>query len=85
MQHSSLQVGVVALVFLVSSWGWTAETRARPAPEAFPSEVASVWFDTLYDLVKTEQITPPARRGSMASSRLPSTRHSCLEAGSIGR
>ena len=59
MQHSSLQVGVVALVLLVSSWGWTAETRARPAPEAFPSEVASVWFDTLYDLVKTEQITPP--------------------------
>jgi PAP2 superfamily len=32
-------------------------------PDDAPSEVASVWFDQLYDLVKTEQITaPPASR-----------------------
>jgi hypothetical protein len=33
------------------------------APDDVPSEVASAWFDQLYDLVKTEQITaPPASR-----------------------
>ena len=59
MQHSSFKVGVVALVVLMASWGWTAEPRARHAPEAFPATVASVWFETLYELVQTEQITPP--------------------------
>jgi hypothetical protein len=29
------------------------------APNDVPSEVAFVWFDQLYDLVKAEQITPP--------------------------
>jgi membrane-associated phospholipid phosphatase len=59
MQHHSLQVGMVALVVLTASWGWTAVTHARQAPEEFPAEVASIWFDTLYELVKTEQLTPP--------------------------
>jgi PAP2 superfamily len=59
MQRRSVLVGLVTTFLLLSSWVSTSQTRESPPPERFNSEVASVWFDTLYDLVKTEQITPP--------------------------
>ena len=59
MQQRRVQVGVVAAFLLVSSWVWTEETWQSQATDRFPSEIASAWFDTLYDLIKTEQITPP--------------------------
>src|SRR4029434_1640148 len=59
MPRSSMSAGLGATVLLLSSWVSMGETRESPPPERFTSEVASVWFDTLYDLVNTEQITPP--------------------------
>jgi hypothetical protein len=59
MPRRSMSVGLVTTVLLLSSWVSTGETRESPPPERFTSKVASVWFDTLYDLVKTEQLTPP--------------------------
>ena len=59
MPRRRVSVGLVTTFLLLSSWVSTGETRASQPPERFNSEVASVWFDTLYDLVKTEQITPP--------------------------
>ena len=59
MQRRSVSVGLVTTFLLLSSWVSMGETRESPPPERFTSKVASVWFDTLYDLVKTEQITPP--------------------------
>jgi hypothetical protein len=59
MPRRSMSVGLVTTILLLSSWVSMGETRESPPPERFTSKVASVWFDTLYDLVKTEQITPP--------------------------
>jgi hypothetical protein len=59
MPRRSMSVGLVTIFLLLSSWVSTGETRESQPPERFNSEVVSVWFDTLYDLVKTEQITPP--------------------------
>jgi hypothetical protein len=33
---------------------------ANPPADSYPSDVASVWFDTLYDVIKSEGIAPPA-------------------------
>jgi hypothetical protein len=35
-----------------------ADQHKEPTDD-YPSEVASVWFDTLYDLVKAEATAPP--------------------------
>src|SRR6266571_3717842 len=38
---------------------WAGLDQSKKAADAFPSDVASAWFDTLYDVVKTEKTTPP--------------------------
>jgi membrane-associated phospholipid phosphatase len=46
----------IGLMFTVASvW---ADHHQEPADD-FPSEVAWVWFDTLYDVIKTEATAPP--------------------------
>jgi membrane-associated phospholipid phosphatase len=48
---------------LVTLWLGAGAGHHPQAPDDIPSEVASVWFDQLYDLVTTERITaPPASR-----------------------
>jgi hypothetical protein len=48
---------------LVALWPGAGAGHPPQVPDDVPSEVASVWFDQLYDLVRTEQITaPPASR-----------------------
>jgi PAP2 superfamily len=59
MQRKRAQVSMVATFLLIFSWICTGETWQSQATDTFNSEVASVWFDALYNLVKTEQITPP--------------------------
>jgi PAP2 superfamily len=52
--------GLLAVVpLLVALWSKAEAGHHPQAPDDAPSEVASVWFDQLYDLVKAEQITPP--------------------------
>ncbi len=53
--HSFLIVTLLAAV--PSAWAGLDQSK-KPA-EAFPSDVASAWFDTLYDVVKTEKTAPP--------------------------
>jgi hypothetical protein len=55
---------VLAIVPLLVALGPGAGAGHHPqAPDDVPSEVASVWFDQLYDLVKMERVTaPPASR-----------------------
>jgi membrane-associated phospholipid phosphatase len=60
-RHIAWLLTVVPL--LVAPWPGAAAGHHAQAPDDVPSDVASVWFDQLYDLVKTEQITaPPASR-----------------------
>ena len=59
MQRSSVPVGLVVTLLLLSSWVSTDAAWPSQPPERFTSELASFWFDTLYELVKTKQITPP--------------------------
>jgi hypothetical protein len=56
-RHFAWLLAVVPL--LVALWPGTGAGHHPQAPDDVPSEVASVWFDQLYDLVTTEQITPP--------------------------
>jgi hypothetical protein len=47
------------LLLLTTPRAW-AGGRYHPTPaDDFPSDVASAWFDRLYDVVKTEAISPP--------------------------
>jgi hypothetical protein len=59
MQLRRILVGLVATFLLMSSWVSIGEMQQSQALTRLNSQVVSVWFDTLYDLVKTEQITPP--------------------------
>jgi hypothetical protein len=54
-----LLLGLVILVLLLASSAWGKEGSNPKALDGFPSDVASVWFDRLYDMVKTEQSSPP--------------------------
>jgi hypothetical protein len=56
-RHAARLLMVVPL--LVALWPEAGAGHPPQAPDDVPSEVASVWFDQLYDLVKTEQITAP--------------------------
>jgi hypothetical protein len=52
-----LLFAVVSL--LVALWRGAGGGHQPQGPDDVPSEVASVWFDQLYDLVTTERITAP--------------------------
>ena len=55
-------VGLILAVglWLVTPSAWTgADQRTHPTYD-FPSEVAAVWFDTLYDVIKAEATAPPS-------------------------
>ena len=56
-RHVAWLLAVVPL--LVALWPGAGAGHHPQAPDDLPSEVAFVWFDQLYDLVKAEQITPP--------------------------
>jgi hypothetical protein len=76
---------MIAVLFVVpSSW---AEPNSKADPnstdphlqftEDYPSEVASAWFDTLYQTVRSEVLRSPRPGESMASRLSPSTRRLC--------
>jgi hypothetical protein len=46
------------LIFVILTISPVAWAKNDPA-DNFPSEVASVWFDTLYDVIKSEGSAPP--------------------------
>jgi hypothetical protein len=69
---------------LVALWLGAGAGHHPQAPDDVPSEVASVWFDQLYDLVTTEQITAPPPPGSKTWRPSSSMRRSCPAAGRTG-
>jgi hypothetical protein len=44
---------------LSATIAWAALDQSKKAADAYSSDVASTWFDTLYDIVKTERTAPP--------------------------
>jgi hypothetical protein len=67
MKRSAMRLYLVILLLLMASSAWeqaennpqATEDSPCEATDDFPSDVASVWFDLLYDVVKTEQSSPP--------------------------
>jgi membrane-associated phospholipid phosphatase len=51
--------GLMAALLLGHAWVWADLGQRRTSADQFPSDVASTWFEALYDVVKAEQTTPP--------------------------
>ena len=49
----------LAASLIVTPAGWAGLDQSKKPADAYPSEVASSWFDTLYDVVKAEKTPPP--------------------------
>ncbi len=63
MQPRRVALLLAVVPLLVALWHGVGAGDHSHACDDLPSEVATVWFDQLYDLVTTEQITaPPASR-----------------------
>jgi len=58
MARAAIHWAVALLLLPGATTAWARPAESQP-PEAFPSDVASVWFDTLYDVVKQEKTQPP--------------------------
>jgi hypothetical protein len=48
----------VAALLVLAPAAWADKKVKNPA-DAYPSDVASVWFDKLYDVIKSEATAPP--------------------------
>ncbi len=53
------QMMLTVALLVAATTAWAGQDQSKKPADAFPSEVASAWFDTLYDVVKTEKTTPP--------------------------
>jgi hypothetical protein len=51
---------LIASVLLLNPWALADIDHSNKPADAFPSEVASRWFELLYDVVKAERTSPPA-------------------------
>ena len=59
MSKRALQCALGVALLVASSAAWAGMDQSKKPADAYPSDVASAWFDTLYDVVKTEKTTPP--------------------------
>jgi hypothetical protein len=59
VQRRTMQWCLASFLLLMAPWACAEERHHPRAADDFPSDVASVWFDLLYDVVKTEQSSPP--------------------------
>ncbi len=63
MRRRTLPLTLTAALLLVSSWAWADLDQSKKSADQFPSDVASTWFEELYNIVKAEKTTPtPASR-----------------------
>jgi hypothetical protein len=60
MRSRTLSLTLTAALLLMSSWAWADLDQSKKSADEFPSDVASTWFEELYDVVKAEKTTPPA-------------------------
>jgi membrane-associated phospholipid phosphatase len=54
-----MPLGLIILILCLAASPWAKTVHKPTAPDDMPSDVASTWFDQLYDLVKSEQRSPP--------------------------
>lgn len=47
------------LLLLTTPWAWAGGRQYPTMADDVPSDVASTWFDQLYDVVTTEALSPP--------------------------
>jgi PAP2 superfamily len=52
-------LGLMVALLLVPAGVWADPGQRHTSADQFPSDVASTWFEALYDVVKAEQTTPP--------------------------
>jgi len=59
MPRTTLRLAVVAALLVVAAVGQAEEQGRNKPPDRDRSDVASVWFDTLYDVIRSEATAPP--------------------------
>ena len=61
MRRTMLRVAmmVALLVLAPAAWADKDDKEVKNPADSYPSDVASVWFDKLYDVVKSERTAPP--------------------------
>lgn len=60
MRRRTLQLTLTVALLLVNSWARADLDQSKKSADKFPSDVASTWFEELYNVVKAEKTTPPA-------------------------
>jgi hypothetical protein len=60
MPRRTLPLSLTAALLLVNFSAWADLDQSKKSADQFPSDVASTWFEELYNVVKAEQTTPPA-------------------------
>jgi membrane-associated phospholipid phosphatase len=61
MRRKTLQqLTLMVTLLLINAWAEAGWNRSKHLADRFPSDVASTWFEQLYDLVKAEKTTPTA-------------------------
>jgi hypothetical protein len=59
MKPRAMHLCLATLIVLIASSAWEKDAYHPQAADDVPSDVASAWFDLLYDVVKTENSSPP--------------------------
>ncbi len=59
MLRRARQLPLTATLLLVTSWAWAGVDQSKRSADQFASDVATKWFEQLYDVVKAERTTPP--------------------------
>ena len=56
---SATVLGLMVALLLGHAWVWADRGQRHTPADQFPSDVASTWFEALYDVVKAEKTPPP--------------------------
>jgi len=59
MTRRMVRIALTVALLAVAPTAWAGQDQSKRPADAYPSAVASAWFDTLYDVVKTEKTAPP--------------------------
>jgi hypothetical protein len=59
MRTRALPLALALGLLLITPGAHAEVDRSTKPSDAFPSDVASVWFDKLYDIIKSEATAPP--------------------------
>jgi len=59
MRRATLQMVLVCGLLLGPAPAWADLDHSNKPPDRFPSDVASVWFDRLYQVIRSEATAPP--------------------------